>query len=73
MVVGGLSERQHYSVTLPQKSCHAFLCFRSSIIIIIVAIAIMTIKIKIITNITIAIIIIVIIIKIIITPQTSPA
>ena len=72
MVVGGLSERQHYSVTLPQKSCHAFLCFRSSIIIII-AIAIMTIIIKIITNITIAIIIIVIIIKIIITPQTSPA
>ena len=28
-IVGGLLERRHYSVTLPQKLCHAFLCFRA--------------------------------------------
>ena len=28
-IVGGLLERRHYSVTLPQKLCHAFLSFRA--------------------------------------------
>ena len=39
-IVGGLVERQHYSVTLPQKPCHAFPCFRSALNVIIVVIII---------------------------------
>ena len=37
-IVGGLVERQRYSVTLPQKPCHAFPCFRFALLNIIIII-----------------------------------
>ena len=51
-IVGGLVERQHYSVTLPQKPCHAFPCFRFALLnmIIIIIFVIIIINIIIIIN-----------------------
>ena len=70
-IVGGLVERQRYSVTLPQKPCHAFPCFRSALnVIIVVIIIVIIIVIIFITNvITIVILIMYFHISIIICPR----